>query len=288
MSAILKPSELVLNQDGSIYHLHLLPEDVGDKIILVGDPGRVDRVSAQFDTLEVQKAHREFITHTGTYRDKRISVISTGIGTDNMDIVVNELDILSSVNLEQRVFLETPKKLRFVRLGTCGILQENIPVGAFLQSTFAIGFDSLMQFYPYKENYDEHQLHGKVDDHFKEHGIDLPFYVSQSHGEFAFDVPDRHRGITVTLPGFYGPQGRNLRGGTKFNDFLNMLRTLQAEDMQVVNFEMECSGLFGLANLLGHESITVCVGLANRVTGQFIKDATERIDKLIFDTLEVI
>lgn len=288
MSTSLKPSELVLNPDGSVYHLNLLPSEIGDKIILVGDPSRVSLVSDRFDEIEVVKEKREFITHTGILGDKRISVVSTGIGTDNIDIVMNELDILANVDLEQRAYKEEPKKLRVIRLGTCGILQENIPVGAFLMSKFALGFDSLIHFYNYKESYEEYMLRAEIDDHFKSTGIRLPHYISMGRGEFDFDIPERHRGITVTLPGFYGPQGRDLRAGLKFPDFLPSMNGFVHNELQIVNFEMECSGLYGMSNLLGHDCCTVCIGLANRITGQFIKDSSDRLQQLIQETLEVI
>ncbi|MCB0737638.1 MAG: hypothetical protein KDC92_09005, partial [Bacteroidetes bacterium] len=169
-----------------------------------------------------------------------------------------------------------------------GILQENIPVGAFLLSKYSVGFDALMHFYARTETYEEYTLKNAVDGHFKNYGIDLPFYVSSSQGNFDFDIPERHQGITITLPGFYGPQGRNLHAAIKFPDFLNNLNTLQFGELNVVNFEMECSGVFAMSALLGHECATVCVGLANRITGQFIKDPADRMQKLIEETLEVI
>lgn len=283
-----RPSELILNERGSVYHLDLLPNEVADRIVLVGDPQRVDAVAKHFDSVDFERHQREFITKTGFIGEKRVTVVSTGIGTDNIDIVLNELNILASIDLTTRTPLETARKLRFVRVGTCGILQENIPVGAFIMSRFSIGFDALMHFYKTEESYDVYHLKAILVDYFKDKGLDMPFYLTEAVGEFKLDVPDKHIGITATLPGFYGPQGREITIPSKFPDLLSNLSEFAQDELKVINFEMESSGLFGLAGLMGHESCTICLGLANRITGEFLKDPAPRMGKLIEDVLEAI
>ncbi|MFY0673549.1 MAG: nucleoside phosphorylase [Bacteroidia bacterium] len=283
-----KPSELILNSRGGVYHLDLLPEEISDRIVLVGDPGRVKDVAKRFSEIEVEKQHREFVSVTGTFNDKRITVISTGIGTDNIDIVVNELDILASIDLEKREPLENGRKLRMIRLGTCGVLQENIPVGAFLLSKMSIGFDALMHFYKTDESYEVYHLKDQLLNHFEDKALSLPFYVAESKGNFVFDVPEKHQGITATLPGFYGPQGRAIKTPIKHPEFLQTLNSFSSESMRVVNFEMESSGLFGLAGMLGHDCACICLGLANRITGEFLKDPKERMTKLIDQVLDTV
>lgn len=283
-----RPSELILNERGSVYHLDLLPNEVADRIVLVGDPQRVDAVAKHFDSVDFERHQREFITKTGFIGEKRVTVVSTGIGTDNIDIVLNELNILASIDLTTRTPLETARKLRFVRVGTCGILQENIPVGAFIMSRFSIGFDALMHFYKTEESYDVYHLKAILVDYFKDKGLDMPFYLTEAVGEFKLDVPEKHIGITATLPGFYGPQGREITIPSKFPDLLSNLSEFAQDELKVINFEMESSGLFGLAGLMGHESCTICLGLANRITGEFIKDPAPRMEKLIEDVLEAI
>lgn len=283
-----RPSELILNDRGGVYHLDLLPNELADRIILVGDPNRVDSVAKHFDSVDFERQQREFITKTGFIDEKRISVISTGIGTDNIDIVLNELNILASVDLDARKPLEEARKLRFVRVGTCGILQENIPVGAFILSKYSIGFDPLMHFYKTEESYEVYQLKATLADYFKDRGLDLPFYLAESIGNFELNVPEKHAGITATLPGFYGPQGREITVPSKYPDLLTTLSEFWVDELRINNFEMESSGLFGLAGAMGHESCTICLGLANRITGEFIKDATPRMEKLIEEVLAAI
>ncbi|MGB0432088.1 MAG: nucleoside phosphorylase [Bacteroidia bacterium] len=283
-----KPSELILNSRGGVFHLDLIPEEISDKIILVGDPARVKTISRRFTQIEVERNHREFFSATGTIDGKRITVISTGIGTDNIDIVVNELDILASVDLEKRELLEDGQKLRLIRLGTCGILQDHIPVGAFMLSKMSIGFDALMHFYKAEESYEVYHLKDQLQNHFEDKGLTVPFYVTESKGNFVFDIPEKHQGITATLPGFYGPQGRSIKSPIKYPDFLQILNNFSSEEQKVVNFEMESSGLFGMAGILGHESACVCLGLANRITGEFLKDQNERMERLIDQVLDSI
>lgn len=283
-----KPSELILNPRGGVYHLDLLPEEISERIILVGDPGRVKEISKRFTAIEIERQHREFVSVTGTFNDKRITVISTGIGTDNIDIVVNELDILASIDLEKREPLENGTKLRMIRLGTCGILQDNIPVGAFLLSQMSIGFDALMHFYKPEESYEVYHLKDQLQTHFDDKGLTLPFYVAESKGTFVFDVPEKHQGVTATLPGFYGPQGRAIKTPVKYPEFLQILNSFSSESKRIVNLEMESSGLFGLVGMLGHDCACICLGLANRITGEFLKDPKERMEKLIDQVLDAV
>jgi len=283
-----RPSELILNSRGAVFHLDLMPDEIADHVILVGDPGRVKQVAAQLNDIEFERANREFVTTTGLFGDKRVTVVSTGIGTDNIDIVVNELDFLANIDLETRTENEEKRKLRLVRLGTCGILQENIPPGAFIRSRYSIGFDALMHFYKNQEGYDIYQLKDQLKTYLGTNGVELPFYVAEPQGEFALEVPERHVGITATLPGFYGPQGRDIRVHVKYTEFLNLLNKFEAEDLKVVNFEMESSGLFGLATALGHDSCCICLGLANRITSEVLKNPAERMEKLILEVLEAV
>lgn len=283
-----KPSELILNSRGAVFHLDLLPHEVADHIVVVGDPGRVTHIGKELNDIEFERVNREFVTITGSFGDKRVSIVSTGIGTDNLDIVVSELDFLASLNLEKREELEEKRKLRMIRLGTCGILQENIPPGAFIRSQYSIGFDALMHFYKTEESYESYQLKNELKSHLHTHGIELPFYVGAPQGEFALDVPERHLGLTATLPGFYGPQGRDLRVPLKYPDFIQRLTQFESEGLKFVNFEMESSGLFGMASALGHDSACICLGLANRITGEVLKDPSERMQKLIAEVLEAV
>lgn len=282
------PSELILTKEGRVYHLDLFPNEVADRVVLVGDPDRVELISAKFDSIEYTRRNREFVCHTGMYEGKAVSALSTGIGTDNIDIVVNELDILARVDLQNRTLLEEGRTFRLIRMGTCGILHESIPVGAFIKTNYSVGFDSLMHFYKTSDSYEVHQLKVAMDDHLKTSGIDLPFYMAEEKGEFNFNLPDRHMGITVTLPGFYGPQGRKIRADVRYTEFLKTLNEFREDELRVVNFEMESSGLFGLAGLLGHECSCICLGLANRITGEHLSDPAERQDLLIREVLNAI
>lgn len=278
-----KPSELIVNQRGGMYHIDMLPTELADRVILVGDPGRVARVERHFQRVVCAHQHREFVWSTGIYQGRELTVLSTGIGTDNIDIVVNELDALAGIDLVKREPLPEGqgRKLKLVRLGTCGLLQPYLPVGAFVLSRYALGFDALMHFYKVVESYEAYQLRFQLKNYFDSKAIDLPFYVSAPQGAFEPLLPEKHVGITASLPGFYGPQARSLNCPARYPELIEVLSGFGWEGHSVLNFEMEASGLFGLATALGHESACICLGLANRVTGEVLRGPERRMDELI-------
>lgn len=277
-------SELIINKDGSIYHLNLKPENIADTIITVGDPGRVYKISQHFDEMEFEMNFREFITHTGYYKGKRITVISTGMGTDNIEIVLTELDALVNIDLKNRVEKKTKRKLKIIRLGTSGSLQEDIPVGSYLVSEYAIGFDMLMHFYKLSqtdfENSISDALYKKVNLPFR------PYCVKGSallNEQFGFDMI---QGNTVTCPGFYAPQGRKIRLELRMNDFMEELNYFHEGNFWLTNFEMETAGYYAMGRLLGHEIISLNAIISNRIKSQFADNPNKIIDKLIKMVLE--
>ena len=283
----LSASELILNADNSIYHLNLLPEDLAETIIVVGDQNRVPLVSKYFDTLELKKGKREFITHTGTLNGTRISVISTGIGTDNIDIVMNELDALVNIDFETRTIKEEKTSLDIVRIGTSGGIQPDIETDSFLLSEYAIGFDNVLHFYE-----SEHIQHPEMQLAFIDHAAWSVFksipYVVESDVQLTEKLrSDRViSGFTGTNVGFYGPQGRRLRLLLEDNDLNSKLSSFEYNGMRITNLEMETSAIYGLAKLMGHRAASINCILANRSTGQFSKDPVKTIDSLIKYTLE--
>ncbi|TRZ45261.1 nucleoside phosphorylase [Robertkochia solimangrovi] len=283
-------SELILNQDGSIYHLDLFPEDIATTIILVGDPDRVPEVSRHFDTITVKKGKREFITHTGTLRGNRITVISTGIGTDNIDIVFNELDALVNVDLKTGIAHDELKSLNFIRIGTTGTMQPDIPVDSYLLSEFGIGFDNLLHFYQ-SERVRMTELEKKLLEHISrsssENSIPYAIPCSKELSE-RFIFPELLRGITVTNSGFYGPQYRKLRLNPVDIDMPARLQSFKFNDLQITNFEMETSGIYGLAALMGHHAISLNCILANRATNTFSEQPKTAVKELIKLILERI
>jgi len=285
MNTILE-SELVLNDDKSIYHLHLFPDDIAETILLVGDPERVPEVSKYFDKTEVIKHKREFITHTGCIGKKRISVISTGIGTDNIDIVLNELDALVNIDLNTREIKREQTKLKIIRIGTSGALQKNIPVDSIVASTHGLGLDSLMNFYKIEYSETEKQMQAEIN---KQLNISfLHAYVTESQGTLVNKFPDLIKGITATCCGFYGPQGRVLRGNLMITDLIQRLNKVKSNGLSVTNFEMETAAIYGLAKILGHEALSINAIVANRITHEFSKDPYKTIDKTIKKVLEGI
>jgi uridine phosphorylase len=282
-------SELVLNSNNQVYHLGLSPENIGGKIIIVGDQDRVKLVSDFFETIEHQSQHREFVCHTGTYQGKRISVLSTGIGTDNIDIVINELDALVNIDLEKRVEKEIKKSLEIVRIGTCGILQKEIPVHSFILSKFALGFDNVAHFYNITFSEEEIEFNDKINDH-----LALPktiqTYFSSADKRLFNRLNSEHTetGITITSSGFYGPQGRRLRIPTRLEDIHVKLGSFTYENEQILNFEMESSALFALGKALGHKCATICLGVANRPNLEFSKSYEIEMLGLIKYTLDRI
>ena len=271
----IESSELVLNPDGSVYHLNILPEDVADTVIFVGDPGRVERVSQHFDRIEIKKSKREFVTHTGYIGTKRLTVISTGIGPDNIDIVMNELDALVNINLETRTVKKEHKTLKIIRIGTSGSLQADIDVDSIVVSSYGMGFDNLLKFYKYDNSADENILEFEFSNHIQKEGISLPVtpYIVSGCKKLLDSVGKGFKsGITATCPGFYGPQGRKLRLQPESSDFLYLLSSFSMNQHRITNFEMETSAIYGLAGLLGHQALSCNVILANRLSGEFVKD----------------
>lgn len=280
-------SELIINPDGSIYHLNLLPEDIAQTIITVGDPDRVSSVSNYFDTIEIQKGKREFITHTGTYKGKRLTVISTGIGTDNIDIVLNELDALVNVDLKTREVKNTHQQLNIIRIGTSGSIQSSIPVDSFLMSEYAIGFDSLLHFYQ-----SEHVQNSAIAKAFVKHADwfskkSIP-YVVKANQELIAQLASEQTvlGFTATNVGFYGPQSRKIRLAIQDETLNDKLASFQYEGTQITNLEMETAGIYGLASLLGHSAISMNAIIANRPLGTFSKNPKQTVDQLIQYTLD--
>jgi len=275
-------SELILNPDGSIFHLHLLPEDIADVVLLVGDQDRVDMISSFFDKIEVKKQNREFKTHTGYYKGKRISVVSTGIGTDNIDIVVNELDAIVNIDLKTRMPKDEHHTLNLIRIGTSGSLQEDIPVDTPVVAKVSLGFDILMNFYAGRDKIS----HSDMEEAFMAHttwdkNLHRPFFVDSSDKLFNTIAKDMVSGITISAPGFYGPQGRKLRLETVDPDLNNKVQKFKFKDLRITNFEMECSAIYGLAKLLGHNALTVCSIIANRYKKEYSSDYKKKVKELV-------
>ncbi len=285
----IQQSELILNPDGSIYHLKLRPEDVAEYIILVGDQDRVPVVSQFFDTVEVQKQNREFRTHTGIYKGRRISAISTGIGTDNIDIVVNELDALVNFDLEQRVPKSTHKTLNFIRIGTSGALQKDILVDTPVASMIGCGFDGLLNFYADRNKVSNLELEKAFVEHMNYSPIlARPYFVDASPHLLEKIAFDMIQGITISAPGFYGPQGRVLRLPILDSEVNKKIEAFSFEGKRITNYEMECSAIYGLSKLLGHNALTICNIVANRQRGEFSKDYKPHIITTIQKVLDRI
>jgi uridine phosphorylase len=282
-------SEMILNERGAIYHLDLLPEELASNVILVGDPGRVARVSDHFDRIEFKNQHREFITHTGTIGKKRISVISTGIGTDNIDITLNEIDALVNINFKTREINPKLSSLNIMRIGTSGSLQPDIPVDGHVTGTHGLGIDNLLSFYRLEQNDEEKQLIHSFATHTQLHGqMGNPYIAGASASLIKHFVKDFHQGITVTCPGFYGPQGRVLRLGIRNPNLVNSLTDFRFGQHRIANFEMETSAIYGLGKLLGHQCLSLNAIVANRIRKEFSKDAQATVDSLIKKVLTII
>ena len=285
-------SELILNPDGSIYHLNLLPDHISDTILTVGDPGRVAQVSRHFDSIEFEGAHREFVTHVGYYRGKRLTVLSTGMGTDNIDIVLNELDALVNIDFMARTVRPPEERLslRIIRLGTSGSLQADVPIGAILATEHAVGLDSLMQFYPLMETGLETEIATEI-----QQTLALPFapYVVRGSDLLREQLgAGLLMGNTLTCPGFYGPQGRRLRLDLRQPDYMTRLQNFRHQsaegEFRLHNLEMETAGYYALGRLLGHEVLSINAIVANRATGEFAEDAGAVVDALIERTLQLL
>lgn len=284
------PSELIINPDGSIFHLHLRPEQLARKIILVGDPGRVSTVAAHFDTQEVEVESREFHTITGTYKDKRLSVVSTGIGCDNIDIVLNELDALANIDFQKRTDKLITTSLEIVRVGTCGGLQPETPLGTFIASVKSIGFDGLLNFYAGRNEVCDLRLEESFKKHMQWSPLLAAPYVIDADKDLVERIAgeDMVRGITIACPGFFGPQGRRLRIPLADPEQNAKVESFRYGDLKVCNFEMESSAVAGLSRLLGHKAMTCCMVIANRLAGTANAGYKATIDDLISLVLERI
>ena len=283
-----KPSDLITNSDGSVFHLHLKPGQIARDIILVGDPERVELVSSYFSDIEIRVSNREFVTHTGSYNGKRFSVISTGIGTDNIDIVINELDALVNIDMEKRAEKKEKTSLNFVRIGTSGSLQEHIPVGSFLLSAKAIGFDGLLNYYSGSEKISDLDFEKALIRQLPwNNRLATPYIVDASEILISKLLgPETIKGITISAPGFYGPQGRTLRLHPSMKLLNEAISKFSFEKNKITNFEMESSAIYGLGKLLGHEAATVCAIIANRVTEDYLSDYKPVIKKLVAYVLD--
>ncbi len=279
------PSELIINDDGSVFHLHVKPEQLADKVILVGDPGRVPVVASHFDTQDCDVQSREFRTITGTYKNKRITVVSTGIGCDNIDIVMNELDALANIDFTTREEKDRLRSLELVRIGTCGGLQPYTPIGTFICSVKSVGFDGLLNFYEGRNAVCDLALERALLNHLGWTGnLCAPApYVIDADAELVERIAgqDMVRGITVACGGFFGPQGRQLRIPLADPRQNEKIESFSYNGMQITNFEMESSALAGLARLMGHKATTCCMVIANRVAGKADPGYKNRIDELI-------
>lgn len=275
-------SELIINPRGAVYHLDLRPDEIAGTVITVGDPDRVKEISKHFDSVEVKRQHREFISHTGRVGKKRLTVLSSGIGPDNIDIVMNELDALVNIDFETREIKKELKSINIIRLGTSGSLQEDIPVDSFVASTHGLGVDNLLNFYRLEQNDEEMALLHSFVTQTQIHGQIGNPYVSGCAGSLIKHfVKDFNHGITVTCPGFYGPQGRVLRLGIRNPDFVNRLTDFRFGQHRITNFEMETSAIYGLGKLLGHHCLALNAIVANRVKKEFSKDGLAAVENLI-------
>ena len=281
-------SELIINDDGSIFHLHLKPENLASLVILVGDPGRVDTIASYFSQIEFTTQNREFKTVTGYYNSKRISVISTGIGTDNIDIVLNELDALVNIDLETRTIKNNHTPLDIVRVGTSGGLQTDLPVNSFVVSQKSIGFDGMLNFYAGREKYCDLDFENAFKVHTNWNPSLPTFYVADASEKLLakFNSTPFIQGVTISAPGFYGPQGRVLRLPLAEPLLNRQIEEFRYKDFRITNFEMESSAIYGLSKMLGHEALTVCLIIANRVAHKANESYHSAMEKLIISVLE--
>lgn len=274
-------ADLIINPDGSIYHLNLLPEDIADNVITVGDPDRVSEISKHFDSVELKKGKREFITHTGYLGKKRISVISTGIGTDNIDIVLNELDAMVNIDFNKRQIKNELKSLNIIRIGTSGSVQEDIPIGSIMISEYGLGLDALMNYYEQESDVIESKLLNDIKLHFNDLTGINPYLTAADPKLSEIIGSDLMKGITLTAPGFYAPQGRRVRAKTNFPEIINLIQTFSSGKHRISNLEMETAGIYALAKSLGHKALSVNAILASRVQSEFSPEPQKIINKAI-------
>jgi len=281
----LRDTELIITNSGRIYHLNLKKEEIADDIILVGDPNRVEQISNKFEKIDFKITHREFITHTGYYNNKKISVISSGIGTDNIDIVINELDALANINFESRQINKIKKSLNIIRLGTSGGLNKKIDVDSFLVSEYAIGLDGLAHFYNNNDVLDQKlsKMFFNKTNWSKNHAS--PYSVKASD-KLLYKFNNFSKGITLTATGFYGPQCRNMRLKSSISDLENLIESIEYQGLNITNFEMETSALYFLGRSLGHNTLTICAILANRISKKYSTNPIDTIDELINEVLK--
>lgn len=286
---MLGDSELILTPEGCIYHLNLLPEEIADIIITVGDPGRVKEVSKHFDRIEVQKAHREFVTHTGYIGGKRLTVLSTGIGPDNIDIVMNELDALVNVDFNTREEKAELQHLKIIRLGTAGALQQDIAVDSFVVSSFGIGLDNLLHYYKHDYNAEESYILNDFENHTMLQGRNMQPYIAEGAIQLRNRFSEHFtHGITATCPGFFAPQGRRIRLPLTFPNLVDQLADFKSGHHCIANFEMETAAIYGLGKLLGHQCISISNIINNRQTKTFSKDPAAAVGRMIEQSMEVI
>ena len=288
MNQPIPASQLVLNSEGAIYHLNLHPEQLADDVLLVGDPGRVEMIASFFDKIEVERQNRELVTRTGYFNGKRITVLSTGMGTDNLDIVMNELDALANIDLKTRMPKEGHRSLNLIRLGTCGALQPDIDVNdSYVATRYAIGLDGLLYFYEKHKEVNEIGLRNAfIEQMDYPKDLPLPYAVEGSKELFDRLAQGYYQGVTATAPGFYGPQGRTLRMHLSYPENNHKIEAFNYQGWRVCNFEMESSALYGLGKMMGHNCLTICVVVANRVTEKFATDYHPYVKKLVLKTLE--
>jgi uridine phosphorylase len=282
-------SELIINARGAVYHIDLRPEELAQNIIIVGDPDRVGMVSKYFDKVEITRQHREFVSHTGTIGNKRITCTSTGIGPDNIDIVLNEFDALVNIDFETRMIKKSLTSLNIMRIGTSGSLQADIPVDSWVAGTHGLGLDNLLNYYRLEHNEQEKELLQSFVTQTQLHSHICNPYISLASGSLLKHfVEGFHQGITVTCPGFYGPQGRVLRLGIRNPELIDRLTEFRFGQYRITNFEMETSAIYGLGRLLGHHCLSLNAIIANRIAKEFTKDAHSLVDGLIKKVLETI
>ncbi len=281
--ARISESELIITKEGSIYHLNLKPQHIADTVIAVGDPSRVYGISKYFDKIEFEMNKREFITHVGTYKGKRITVISTGMGTDNIEIFMTELDALVNIDFKTREVKKEKRKLKIVRIGTSGAIQEDIPVGSFIASEYGLGLDTLNYFYNFKHTAREQML---VEEIQKETGLGFTPYLSKGSVKLMKQLGfDMIKGNTITSPGFFAPQGRKIRLPLRLPKLVRDLSQFHKDGFWLTNFEMETAAYYALAKLMGHEMLSLNAIIANRTKGEFSKDYAKVVDELIITTL---
>jgi uridine phosphorylase len=277
-------TDLIINPDGSIYHLNLLPEDIAETVITVGDPDRVSEVSKHFDIIELKKGKREFISHTGYLGSRRITVISTGIGTDNIDIVFNELDALVNIDFSSRMVKPELKSLNIIRIGTSGAVQQDIPLGSIIVSEYGIGLDSIMQYYLSQISAEEHMILDAFKTHFH-HLKGISPYISAADPDLIASIGiGLERGITVTAPGFYAPQGRQVRAKASFPDLIDDIQSFRYTNYRITNLEMETAGIYAISKVLGHKALSVNAILASRLNFDFSPNP----EKVINQTIELV